>query len=216
MHLQPNSKLVMIGDSITDCGRARPAGEGLGEALGRGYVALVDAWQQVSPARPNLRVINMGTSGDTVRDLQRRWPTDVLALKPDYLSIMIGVNDVWRQFDSPQQVELHVGLDEYRRTLTTLVQQTAPKLRGLILCTPFFIEPNRAEPMRAKLDQYGAVVRSLAAEYGAVCVDVQAAFDQVLTGPHPMRLAWDRVHPTLAGHMVIAKAFLGAVELLGA
>lgn len=214
MKIQANSKLVMIGDSITDCGRARPVGEGLGEALGRGYVALIDAWLQVSVAQPNIRVLNMGTSGDTARDLKRRWQTDVLDLKPDWLSIMIGVNDVWRQFDSPQQTDRHVGLDEYRHTLEALVQQTAPQLRGLILMTPFFIEPNRAEPMRAKLDQYGAVVRALAGQYGAVLVDTQAAFDQVLQTVHPMRLAWDRVHPTPAGHMVAAKAFLQAVDML--
>ena len=214
MKLQPHSKLVMIGDSITDCGRARPVGEGLGEALGRGYVALIDSWLQVSVAQPNIRVLNLGASGDTVRDLKRRWQSDVLDLKPDWLSIMIGVNDVWRQFDSPHQLELHVGLDEYRRTLEGLVQKTAPQLRGLVLMTPFFLEPNRAEPMRAKLDQYGAVVRALAAEYGAVLVDTQAAFDQVLQTVHPMRLAWDRVHPTQAGHLVAAKAFLNALDML--
>jgi len=211
MTIQPNSKLLMIGDSITDCGRARPVGEGLGGALGTGYVALIDAWLQVSVAQPNLRVLNMGTSGDTARDLKRRWQSDVLDLKPDWLSIMIGVNDVWRQFDSPAQTDIHVGLDEYRHTLETLVQTTAPQLRGLVLMTPFFIEPNRAEPMRAKLDQYGDVVRALAGQSGAVLVDTQAAFDQVLQTVHPMRLAWDRVHPTLAGHWVAAKAFLQAV-----
>ncbi len=214
MTIQPNSKLLMIGDSITDCGRGRPVGEGLGGALGTGYVALIDAWLQVSVAQPNIRVLNMGTSGDTARDLKRRWQSDVLDLKPDWLSIMIGVNDVWRQFDSPAQTDTHVGLDEYRHTLETLVQTTAPQLRGLVLMTPFFIEPNRAEPMRAKIDQYGDVVRALAGQYGAVLVDTQAAFDQVLQTVHPMRLAGDRVHPTLAGHWVAAKAFLQAVGML--
>ena len=215
MTIQPNSKLLMIGDSITDCGRARPVGEGLGGALGDGYVAQLEAWLQVSAAQPNIRVVNMGTSGNTVRDLKSRWQTDVLDLKPDWLSIMIGVNDVWRQFDSPGQRDIHVGLDEYRHTLETLVQTTAPQLRGLVLLTPFFIEPNRAEPMRAKIDQYGDVVRALAKQYGAVLVDTQAAFDQVMQTVHPMRLAWDRVHPTLAGHWVVAKAFLQAVDMLG-
>jgi lysophospholipase L1-like esterase len=214
MKIQRNSKLVMIGDSITDCGRARPVGEGPGEALGRGYVGLIDSWLQISPAQPNIRVVNMGTSGDTARDLKRRWQTDVLDLKPDWLALMIGVNDVWRQFDSPNQIELHVGLDEYRHTLETLVQQTAPSLRGLILLTPFLVEPNPAEPMRAQIDQYGAVVRTLARQSGAVLVDTQAAFDQVLQAVHPARLAADRVHPTPAGHMLLAKAFLQAVEML--
>ena len=77
--------------------------------------------------------------------------------------------------------------------------------------TPFFIEPNRADPMRAQMDRYGAVVREVAAAYDAVFVDTQAAFDGVLDQLHPMTLAWDRVHPTLTGHMVLARAFLDAV-----
>ena len=64
-----------------------------------------------------IRVINMGTSGNTVRDLKARWQRDVLDHKPDWLSIMIGINDVWRQFDSPRQVENHVGLEENQETL---------------------------------------------------------------------------------------------------
>jgi lysophospholipase L1-like esterase len=110
MLIQPNSKLVMIGDSITDCGRARPVGEGLFEALGKGYVSLVDASLQAKEARQRIRVVNMGTSGNTVRDLKARWQSDVFDLNPDWLSIMIGINDVWRQFDSPLQAEWGVPL----------------------------------------------------------------------------------------------------------
>ena len=62
------------------------------------------------------RVVDMGISGNTTRDLQARWQTDVLDLKPDWLSIMIGANDVWRQFDSPRQTEKHILIDEYKRT----------------------------------------------------------------------------------------------------
>ena len=77
--------------------------------------------------------------------------------------------------------------------------------------TPYFIEPNRADPMRALMDRYGAVVREVAAAHDAVFVDTQAAFDRVLLQLHPMTLAWDRVHPTLTGHMVLTRAFLNAV-----
>jgi len=77
--------------------------------------------------------------------------------------------------------------------------------------TAYFIEPNRADPMRAQMDRYGAVVREIAATHDAVFVDTQAAFDRVLEQLHPMTLAWDRVHPTLVGHMLLARAFLNAV-----
>ncbi|MEO7910113.1 MAG: GDSL family lipase [Roseiflexaceae bacterium] len=149
LRIQPNNKLVMIGDSITDCERARPIGEGLFGALGKGYVGLVDGLLQATIPQQHVRVVNMGIRGNTVRDLDARWQTDVLEQQPD--------------------------------------------------------------PMRAQMDRYGAVVREVASAHEAVFIDTQAAFDHVLAQLHPMTLAWDRVHPTLAGHMVLARAFLNAV-----
>lgn len=209
--IQPGSKLVMIGDSITDCERARPVGEGLFEALGKGYVSIVDSMIQATFPAHRVRVVNMGTSGNTVRDLRERWQTDVVDLRPDWLSVMIGINDVWRQFDSPYQTEWHVPLDEYRRTLDELAAASRPSVAGLVLMTPYVIEPNRADPMRAMMDSYGAAVRELAERHGAVFVDTQAAFDRVMAHTHPMALAWDRIHPGRTGHVILARAFLEAV-----
>ena len=211
MRIAAHSKLVMIGDSITDAGRARPAGEGLFDALGKGYVCQVDALLGAACPELGIRVVNMGCSGNTVRDLKARWQSDVTDLRPDWLSVMIGINDVWRQFDLPRQPEQHVGLEEYEATLEELVAATRPSLKGLVLLTPYFIEPNRADAMRARMDQYGAVVKQTAARHDALFVDVQAAFDRVLEHCHPMSLAWDRVHPNQTGHMIIARAFLQAV-----
>lgn len=211
MKLDKHSKLVMIGDSITDAGRAQPAGEGLGGALGSGYVSLVDALLGAAYPELGIRVVNMGTSGNTVRDLQTRWQADVLDRNPDWLSVMIGINDVWRQFDSPTRPEGHVLPDEYERTLDGLLAQTRPQVKNIVLMTPFYIEPNRADAMRARMDEYGAVVRQLSEKHATLFVDTQAAFDAVLASLYPATLAWDRVHPSLTGHMVIARAFLNAV-----
>ena len=145
------------------------------------------------------------------RDLAGRWSTDVRALEPDWLSIMIGINDVWRQFDSPMQTEWHVSLDEYQATLERLIEKTKPQLKGLILITPYFIETNHSEPMRAMMDQYGEIVRQLAEKHEAILVDTQAAFNVVLQSVHAMSLALDRVHPNLTGHMILARAFLDAI-----
>ncbi|MGH6835170.1 MAG: SGNH/GDSL hydrolase family protein [Methylocella sp.] len=202
----------MTGDSITDCGRARPVAEGVNWDLGNGYVSLIHALLGATCPERHIRIRNTGVSGNTVRDLSARWPSDVLDLKPDWLSIMIGINDVWRQFDAPLQTEWHVPLDEYASILEQLVRTTRPQLKGLVLMTPYFIEPTRADPMRAMMDLYGEVVRQLAGQYQAILVDTQAAFDCVLTEFHPMALASDRVHPSLAGHMVLARAFLQALE----
>jgi len=212
MKIHPDSKLLMIGDSITDCGRAYPVAEGPGDALGTGYVSLVNACLTATQPGAGIRIVNMGVNGNTVRDLAARWDSDVLALEPDWLSIMIGINDVWRQFDAWPQWESPIDLDEYRRTLEALIRKTQPLLKGLVLMTPYLIEPNRSDPMRARMDEYGAVVRDLAGRFGAVLVDTQAAFDEVLTELDPMRLAADRVHPNLSGHMILARAFLKAIE----
>lgn len=213
MRLQPGSKLVMIGDSITDAGRARPVGEGLSEAaLGRGYVANVAGLLGAVYPQHNIRVVNMGAGGNTVRDLKARWQTDVLDLAPDWLSIMIGTNDVWRQFDSPLQRHGHVYPEEYAATLENLVTHTLPHVKGLVLMTPFYIEPNREDAMRAQMDRYGAIVRDIAARHDTLFVDTQAAFDTVLQTVYPATLAWDRVHPNHVGHTLIARAFLQSVD----
>ncbi len=211
MKIEAGSKLVMIGDSITDCGRARPVGEGFVGALGAGYVANVDALLGAVYPEQEIRVVNMGVSGNTVRDLAARWETDVLNLQPDWVSIMIGVNDVWRHFDLPYQTEIHVGADEYRRTLDELVTRTLPTVRGMVLMTPFFIEPKREDAMRARIDDYGALVQEVAEAHGTVFVNTQAAFDRVLKHYYAATLAWDRVHPNHIGHMVAARAFLNAI-----
>ncbi|KPV51615.1 GDSL family lipase, partial [Kouleothrix aurantiaca] len=92
--LEPGSKFVMIGDSITDCERARPVGEGLFGALGKGYASLADSLLQATSPEARIRVVNMGTSGNTVRDLRARWQTDVLDPQPDWPPITIGINDL--------------------------------------------------------------------------------------------------------------------------
>jgi lysophospholipase L1-like esterase len=205
------SKLVMIGDSITDAGRARPVGEGRGEAIGKGYVMMVEALLGAVYPEQWIRTVNQGISGNTVRDLKARWQTDVLDLAPDWVSIMIGANDVWRQFDSPRQTERHVLIEEYEKTLDELVASTLPRVKGLVLITPFYMEANRADAMRATMDRYGAAVRRLAEKHETVFVDSQAAFDEVLKTYYPASLNWDRVHPDHLGSMVLARAFVNAI-----
>ena len=205
------SRWVAIGDSITDTGRARPVGESPG-GLGTGYVqtidALLGAWY---PAR-RIRLFNVGTSGHTVRNLAERWQTDVIDLKPNWLSVMIGANDVWRQFDRVTQPERSVLPPEYEQTYDTLLSKTTPLLDGgLILITPFFLEARTNDPMRARMDEYGAIVKKLAVKHKAVLVDSQAAFDVVLKDLPSAMINWDRVHLNHIGAAVLSRAILSAV-----
>jgi lysophospholipase L1-like esterase len=212
MKIAAGSKLVMIGDSVTDCERARPVGEGLFNAAGKGYVANVDALLGAACPQEGIRVVNMGTSGNTVRDLKARWQTDVLDLKPDWVSVMIGDNDVWRQFDLPRQPEIHVLPEEYEQTLEALVVQTLPAVQGLVLMTPFYIEPNSHDAMRSRMDEYGTIVHKLAGKHKTLFADTQSAFNKSLETYYPATLSWDRVHPNHIGHMILARAFLQAIE----
>ena len=215
MKIGAHSTLLMIGDSITEAGRD-PAGNptpwNLNLGLGRGYVAHVEA--QLALVYPELaiRVINRGVSGDTCRDIAGRWDRDVIAAQPNWVSVMIGINDVWRQFDQPLVTEAHVRIDAYESTLARLVERTLPLVQGFVLMTPYMIEPNRDDAMRRLMDQYGAVVKRLAEKYGALFVDTQAAFDEVLRYRHPASIAWDRIHPDLLGHVLLANAFLAAIK----
>ena len=207
MLFNQNSTLIMIGDSITDCGRVRPVGKD--EGLGAGYVNLVNALLTVKFPKDNIRVLNTGISGDTIRNLKDRWQSDVLDLSPDYLSIMIGVNDVWRKFDSPDNPELAVGIEEYKTIYKELIAKTKDKVKKIILFTPFLSETDKTEPMMALLLQYIESVKKIAADNDLLLIDLQAEFDKYIAdGICPKSLSGDRVHPSQTGSMVIAKAFL--------
>lgn len=212
MLLSKLETLLFIGDSITDCDRARPIGEGLLDALGKGYVALVDAMLRSRHPDIPIRVLNMGTNGDTVRDLKKRWDSDVISLKPDWVSIMIGINDVWRQYDLPQIAEMHVKLEEYEMTLRDLLTKTIMLTKGIFLLSPFYIEANLNDDMRKTINEYGNVVKKIASDYGLIYIDVQSAFDDFLIYKYPAEISWDRVHPNLTGHLIIADTIIKTIE----
>ena len=205
MILPDGTRLVFIGDSITDTGRKRPVG--VAPELGSGYVSQINALLMATYPERAIDVLNTGISGNRVPDLENRWQTDVINLNPDWLSILIGINDVWRQFDSADNPN-QVSPEQFESVYRGLLARTCPRIKGLVIMTPFFIEPDRTDPMRARMDIYGTIVKTLASEFSAVLVDTQAAFDTYL-GHRPWQtLCADRVHPNLSGHMIIARAWL--------
>ena len=211
MLFEKGQTILFIGDSMSDYERARPVGEGLFNAWGRSYVADVGSLLGCMYPELALRIINMGISGNQARDLEARWETDVMAHRPDWVSVLIGINDVWRQFDSPTMPETHVSPEDFEATYTRLIERTLPHVQGMILMTPYFMEPNRQDSMRVRMDEYGAIVHHLAQRYHLTCVDLQEGWDRLFAHMHPCSIAWDRIHPNQTGCMYIAKQFLKAV-----
>ena len=207
MRFKSGETVLFTGDSITDCGRTYPYGEG--DGLGNGYVSLVKAVLQASCPQTQLRILNTGISGNRVTDLDSRWKKDVLDHTPAWVSIFIGINDVWRHFDSPDITQVNKA--EFKDTYNRLIEQVLQRKMHLIMMTPYFIEPNRKDPMRAMMDEYGQVVKELAKKHNALLVDVQEAFDKYLLHMPSQSLCGDRVHPNLAGHMIIARSFLSGI-----
>lgn len=219
MHMEDRvpKKFVVIGDSIADCGRVRPVGEGGGNSLGDGYVDLLQSMVRVDHPEWGLRVINMGVSGDTSRHLVARWQTDLLDLSPDYVLIMIGCNEAWRYFDMPLITEIHVSLAEYEQNLKRMIDSAEAISCKVILASPFYLEPNRGDAMRAKVDEYAAKMRQIAQERQLPFIDVQETFDHLLERQHTCIFSDDRVHPNRTGQYAIASTVLRALEgLFGA
>ena len=111
MLFENNDRIVFAGDSVTDMGSVNPVGEGLFDNLGHGYVRMFENFLTACYPQMNIRITNSGISGNTSRDLLMRYERDVIALKPDWVSILIGINDVWRQFDTPAMKDMQVMPD---------------------------------------------------------------------------------------------------------
>jgi lysophospholipase L1-like esterase len=202
---QPGQRLVFIGDSITDAGRRKEAAP-----YGNGYVHLARAFLIARYPHLDLDILNQGIGGNTIRDLDRRWEEDVVRMQPDWLSIKIGINDVWRQVQGrPEQA---VPLKEYAATYERLLRRTREATRArLILMEPYIIESDHADPFRAMIDQYLPVIHRLARDFDAIPIRTQAAFDEALSAQPSAYWATDHVHPNAPGHAVIARAWLRGV-----
>ncbi|MBE6619965.1 MAG: GDSL family lipase [Ruminococcaceae bacterium] len=201
-------RIVFAGDSVTEMRSQNPVGEGLFDALGFGYVRMVENLLMSIYPEYNIRVTNSGVGGNTSRDLLNRWERDVLNLNPDWVSIMVGINDVWRQFDTPAMPDRAVTPAQYEQNVESMIQSLKGRVKGIFLMTPYYMEPNPADTMRARMDEYGAICKRLAEKHGCVFIDTQAMFDRYFAHQHSTFIAWDRVHPNQIGAMLIAREFL--------
>lgn len=205
-------RIVFAGDSVTDMGSQQPVGEGLFENVGQGYVRIVENMLAVYYPELFLRVTNSGISGNTSRDLLERFDRDVVDLNPDWVSICIGINDVWRQFDSPAIIDSHVLPDEYEKNVEEMILKVKDKVKGIFILSPYIIEPIREDWVRKRMDEYVAISKKLAEKYGCRFVDFQKMYEEYCQFRHSSFIAWDRIHPNKIGSTLMAKTFLKECE----
>lgn len=208
MIIRPNSTLLFQGDSITDTGRNREIAQpNVGSALGTGYANLIAAQLLAERSRDGFKVYNRGISGNRVVDLYARWRVDAINLQPDIISILIGVNDTWHGFMYNNGVEIERYATVYRMLLEYTRQQL-PNVQ-LVLCEPFVLPCGVVtEGWIVEMDQRREIVRTLAGDFGAIFVPFQSMLKDALRQAPPDYWAADGVHPTPAGHRLLADGWL--------
>lgn len=211
--IRPGSTILFQGDSITDAGRSRDAADEANSqpALGNGYAWLAAAQLLVDRPEDDLKIYNRGISGNKVYQLAERWQADCLALKPDVLSILIGVNDIWHTLNG----NYDGSVEKYENDYRALLKQTREELPAakLVICEPFVLRCGAVnEKWFPDFDRYRAVAKKMAEETGAVFVPFQAMFDRAAKIAPPERWAKDGVHPSTDGAALMAHEWRKAVE----
>jgi lysophospholipase L1-like esterase len=205
MQLEGVRTVVFAGDSVTDCGHTGDPPR----HLGHGYVRLVDdaLATMLGPSAP--RVVNCGTGGNRLVDLERRWQTDVIARQPDVVSVLIGVNDTWRRYDRGMLSLTTEFEARYDRMLGALVDATHARL---VLVEPFLVPVDDDQPAwRADLDPKIDAVHRLAEKWSATLVPADREMHERARVVGAAALADDGVHPTDLGHKVLADLWLDTV-----
>jgi acyl-CoA thioesterase-1 len=191
---------VFIGDSVTDCDRL------IQPPYGDGYV-----YNIAQSGRLKGEIINVGISGHRMIDLENRWDTDVLAHKPTLVSVAIGINDMWRRYDSNDPTSVEDFEEGYRRVLKATKAQGNPEL---VLCEPFLLSVREEmNTWREDLDPKIAVVHKMANEFGAKLVRFDHRFNHLAQEISILELADDGVHPSKLGHQIMADLWLDTVGL---
>jgi acyl-CoA thioesterase I len=206
MQFNKNDKILIIGDSITDAWRRADP-----EQVGQGYFRMIRDYYLASYPELHLQFINKGVDGNRVTDLLERWHEDVLRLQPNLVSVMIGINDVWRQLDCPEMEQVYPDTfrDTYRKLLTSLKEQTNAEI---VLMEPTVIEEKLDSTGNELLKEYVSIVNEVAGEFDAILVPTNKSFRQYLENDNVPRLTTDDVHLNSIGNTLLAKTWIKAVS----
>jgi lysophospholipase L1-like esterase len=199
--------ILFQGDSITDGGRQR-SGSDYNHIMGQDYGYIIAS--QVGSQFPerNINFINRGISGNKISDLAARWQKDTLDLKPNLLSILVGINDM----------QGNVSIDQYEQTYDKLLADTTAALPGvkIVLGDPFLLPVGKwkdnYEAHRADVQKRQEVVARMAGKYHAAIVHYQTALDEACLLAPADHWSWDGIHPTYAGHGLMVREWLKTVN----
>ena len=211
--LKQGDVALFQGDSITDARRNRKTAEKPNDpgGLGDGYPVLIAGNLLRDHAKLNLKIYNRGISGHKVPDLQKRWQKDCLDIKPALLSILIGVNDLWHKMNG----RYDGTVETYKTGFAALLKQTRMALPDtkIVICEPFLLRCGAVKnSWIPEFDQRRSVAKEVARAAGTMWVPFQTMFDEaVASGTKPEYWAGDGVHPTLAGHALMAQTWRSVV-----
>ncbi|MCH7727217.1 MAG: lipolytic protein G-D-S-L family [Planctomycetes bacterium] len=213
--LKKGDTILLQGDSITDAGRDRrsQAHANHPRAMGLGYAMLLGCELLRDHAELGLQIYNRGISGHKVPDLEKRWQEDCLELKPRILSILIGVNDIWHKLNG----RYNGSVQDYETGFAKLLQRTRKALphATFVVCEPFVLRCGAInDKWFPEFDQRRAVAKKVAMDAGAIWVPFQTMFDKAVeTGVEPAYWAREGVHPSMAGHALMAKTWREVVGI---
>lgn len=207
----PNDAVVLFqGDSVTDAGRNRA----VANDWGTGYAMIAASWFSALYPERRVKFFNRGVGGDRVADLVARWDADFLAVGPTWVSILIGINNTWRAFDSDDPTPAPQFERQYRRLLDRIVTQLNAQI---VLCDPFLLEVVAGQEFwRPDLNEKIAIVQQLALEYSAIHVPLDSIFAEASARRKKKFWLPDGVHPSPPGAALIAQSWLTAVGAIQA
>ncbi|MCK9265498.1 SGNH/GDSL hydrolase family protein [bacterium] len=204
-------KILFMGDSITDCSRrTEPSG------LGNGYVKTFKDMVIANMPELKIDIINKGIGGNTLLDLENRWSDDILYFKPDWLSILVGINDVHRVLRKTEFWEELVP-EKYELRYSKLIDSTIKQIGcNIILIEPFYMSTDKTDSHRGvvlkRLEPYREIVAKLSKQYNTRIIKIHDIFQEHLKYREAGAFGAEPVHPNDTGHLIIAQTLFDLLK----
>jgi lysophospholipase L1-like esterase len=211
--IEDGSKLVMIGDSITDCGRR---GE-QHKPYGCGYVSMFRDLVIINEPEKSIEIINKGIGGNTVEDLRSRWDDDLLSHQPDWVTIKIGINDLHRYLSNGDELQSSENFEKIYDEIIAATKSEFPECK-LVLISPFYMSRRNSvkDAYRTKvwelLPTYISIVEKLSQKHETLFLNTHDLFQEQLKYNHPDLYCGEPVHPNQTGHMLIAQGLYDTIK----